>query len=34
MNYDYDVAVIGLGPVGSFAALLLEKKRFESFSYR
>ena len=26
MNYDYDVAVIGLGPVGSFAALLLEKR--------
>ena len=26
MNYDYDVVVIGLGPVGSFAALLLEKR--------
>ena len=26
MNHDYDVAIIGLGPVGSFAALLLEKR--------
>ena len=26
MNRDYDVAIIGLGPVGSFAALLLEKR--------
>ncbi|MDG2020099.1 MAG: FAD-dependent monooxygenase [SAR86 cluster bacterium] len=26
MNHDYDIAIIGLGPVGSFAALLLEKK--------
>ena len=26
MKHDYDVAIIGLGPVGSFAALLLEKR--------
>ena len=26
MNHDYDIGIVGLGPVGSFAALLLEKK--------
>ena len=26
MNHDYDIGIVGLGPVGSFASLLLEKK--------
>lgn len=34
MNHDYDIGIVGLGPVGSFAALLLEKKRTKSISHR